>query len=317
MAGMEPKRAVLGVDFGASNLKALLVDSDARVYERFIEPSEPELGPEHVLKRIVALVNRARRIASTAGLPLTDVGIGVCAPVNHSKGELVESALLPGWRDVPVKAAVERETGLRVCLDNDANAAILGEWWQGAGERCAIVAGLTLGTGIGGGLIINGRVYRGGWGFGGEFGHISVASEPDCRCGGKGCLGRLASATDTLRRYYKLAGEDAVQVEGMRGLARIAGMGDKAAQQSIAVSADYLAKGILILVNVLNPDVFVLAGGMSLAGDMLLNPISDYIRSSTFKTLGENTRICAARLDLYSGCYGSAWLALSGDRSLP
>ncbi|MDZ7289881.1 MAG: ROK family protein [candidate division KSB1 bacterium] len=317
MENRDRRQVVLGVDFGATNLKALLLDKDGQVYQRFIERSEPERGPEATLQRIVDLVKRARKESDSADLELTGVGIGACGPVNHAKGEIVESPVLPGWKNVPVRDIIKETIELPVHLDNDANLAVLGEWWKGAGEQCAVVAGLTLGTGIGGGLVINGRVYRGGWGFGAEFGHISVAQEPSCPCGGRGCLGRVASATDTLLRYQELTGAKAAPIDGILELAKLAEKGDEAAREAIRVSADYLAKATLILINCLNPHVFILAGGMALLGDVLLRPIREFIRSSTFSMVGENTRITAARLGMYSGCYGSAWLALSETQALP
>lgn len=311
------RRVVLGVDFGATNLKALIVDKEGQVHQRFMERSEPEHGPESTLRRIVELVERAKNVADSASLQLTDVGIGVCGPVSHSKGEIVESPILPGWRNVQVKDVIREATGLLVHFDNDANMAILGEWWQGAGEGCPVVAGLTLGTGIGGGLVINGRIYRGGWGFGAEFGHIRVAQDPPCPCGGRGCLGRVASATATLHRYRELAGKKAASVDGVLELAKLSEKRDPAAREAIAVSADYLAQAALIIINCLNPNVFVFTGGMALLGNVFLGPIREFIRSSTFRMVGDNTRIAVGRLGMYSGSFGAAWLALSGVQALP
>lgn len=322
METIDRKQVVLGIDFGATNLKALLVDSEGKEYQRFKEDSKPEDGPDETLNRIVELVKRAKKKANSAGLQLTGIGIGVCGPVNHSKGEIVESPILPGWRNVPVKEVIEKEAHLPVQIDNDANLAVLGEWWKGAGDRRAVVAGLTLGTGVGGGLVINGRIYRGGMGFGAEFGHISVAPDPPCPCRGRGCLGRVASATATLRwyndKYKELAGKEAAPVIDIRKLAERAEKGDDLARESIEVSANYLAKGILTIINFLNPNIFVLAGGMALLkDDLLLNRIREFVRSSTFEMIGENTPIVSAELGIHSGCYGSAKLALSGAQALP
>jgi glucokinase len=311
------KRVVLGVDFGATNLKALLVDVEGHVYQSFIEPSESSHGPEAALNRIVKLIKRAGKYADSSGLKITDVGIGVCGPVNHLKGEIIESPVLPDWKNVPVAEVIHKEIGLPIHLDNDANLAILGEWWLGAGGRNNVVAGLTLGTGIGGGLIINGSIYRGSFGFGAEFGHISVADAPACPCGGKGCLGRVASATGTLIRYERLAGINTGLINGVLELAKLAESGDDLANEAIEVSASYLAKAILILINCLNPHVFIIAGGMALLGDLLLGPIRQYVLSSTFQRVGESTHITAATLGIYSGSFGSAWLALSGTQGLP
>jgi glucokinase len=127
----------------------------------------------------------------------------------------------------------------------------------------------------------------------------------------------VASATDTLLRYRELAGDNAVPAEGILELKELVEQGDRAAKEAIAVSANYLAKATLVLINCLNPNIFVFAGGMAMLGDILLNPIREFIRFSTFSTLGENTRIAAASLGMYSGCYGAASLALSEAQALP
>jgi glucokinase len=197
---------VLGIDFGATNLKALLLDPTGRVRARYSEPSEPAQGPVATLGRVIALVRRAREKSLLEGFRLEGVGVGVCGPVDHRAGELVESPVLPGWHPVRVQEVIAHATGLPVHVDNDANLAVLGEWWLGAGNRSSVVAGLTLGTGIGGGLVIDGRVFRGSIGFGAEFGHVQVADSPACPCGGTGCLGRVASGTATLERYRAKTG---------------------------------------------------------------------------------------------------------------
>lgn len=310
---MRPKpkaRAVIGIDFGATNLKALLVDEKGRVHQQCVTPSKVHEGPGRTVKRVVELITSTERKAKLAGLTVTDVGIGVCAPVDQLTGSIPESPVLPGWKNVPMKEAIQLKSGLPVHLDNDANLAMLGEWWQGAAKKRRAVAGLTLGTGIGGGLVIDGRVYRGATGYAAEFGHISVASEPPCPCGGYGCLGRLASITDTLERYRLLAGDRAATVNNIVGLGKLAKRGDPFAKESIKVSSDYIARVTLILVNSLNPDAFVLAGGMSSLGSMLLRPIKSYIKASTFPLVAASTQIVTAKLGIYSGSFGAARLAL-------
>ena len=311
------RRAVIGVDFGATNLKALVIDEQGKVHARFVVPSQVDQGPRRTVKRIADLIKTAETKAKSAGLSITDVGIGVCAPVDQRRGTIPESPVLPGWRNVPMKKTLQTVTDLPIHLDNDANLAILGEWWQGVAKNGRVVAGLTLGTGIGGGLMIDGRVYRGAFGFGAEFGHISLAASPPCPCGGHGCLGRLASITDTLECYRVLAGRKAAVVSNIDELGRLAKHGDIFAKEAIRISSEYLAKAILILINCFNPDTFVLAGGMASLGATLFRPIQKFIKASTFPFVAASTRIEMAKLGIYSGCFGAAKLALSeaADRS--
>ena len=311
MNEQDQKQVVMGIDFGATNLKAVIVDSKGEVYHRYIEPSQTNLGPEPTLNRIKGLIEKAAADIHRDRLRLKGIGIGVCGPIDPIKGEIVESPVLPGWHHVPVKEFLERATALPIYTDNDANLAILGEWWLGAGERKGVVAGLTLGTGIGGGLIINGSVYRGAFGYGAEFGHIQVADGPPCLCGNKGCLGRVASASATLNRYHQLSGGKGPVMENIIELKELYETGDPAAKEAVSRSTEYLGKGTLILINCLNPHIFLFTGGMTPLGDALLTPVRKLVYSSTFKTTAAKTRIEIGKLGIFSGAFGAAYLALS------
>ncbi|MBN1569938.1 MAG: ROK family protein [Acidobacteria bacterium] len=311
------KRVVLGLDFGATLLKSLLLDAEGHIYGRFSGRSEVSRGPEVTMKNIAGLISRAQDSARNAGLELKEVGIGVCAPLGNARDTIIQSPVLPGWNNVPVKSILSRQIGMPIHLENDASLAILGEWWKGAAMDCAIAAGVTLGTGIGGGLVINGSIYRGASGFGAEFGHIRVASGPRCSCGGRGCLGAVASATATISRYKKISGRGAEQIESIRDLCRLLARGDLAAEQAVLISARHLAEASLILINALNPDVIILAGGMSVLADRLVNPIASYIHSAGMRGLPQNTRIAAAALGAYSGCFGAGYMALNHIQYLP
>lgn len=317
MSSENHETAVLGVDFGATNIKGVLVDAQGSELGRFIEPSNVHKGQEATLSRMGDLIKEKVAHAAAMGIRIESMGIGVCGPVRQADGMVTESPVLPGWKDIPFKPVLSDMTGLRVTVDNDSNVAILGEWWKGAGQGSSVVAGLTLGTGVGGGLVIDGRIYRGISGFAGEFGHISLAAEPSCPCGGRGCLGRLASATATLDRYRHLVGAKGPLVTNLADLATLAESGNLPAQRSIQVSAGYVAEAVRMLVNCLNPEVFVLCGGMALLGDTLLTPAKERLKTSTFRQLGQDTRIVTCELGLFSGCFGAAFLASSSRHFLP
>jgi len=312
MINQEKIQVVMGIDFGATNLKAIISDNKGKVYHQYIEPSQSDLGPELTLNRIKKLIEKGIDASRSDNLQLVGIGIGACGPVDTIKGEIIESPVLPGWNNVPVVEFLKKATALPVFLDNDANLAILGEWWMGAGDRQGVVAGITLGTGIGGGLIINGKIYRGGFGYGAEFGHIQIAEEPPCLCGNKGCLGRVASASATIERYRELTGieDKSLQIKDLKQLYE---ENSPEAKKAILCSVEYLCKAVLILVNCLNPHIFVLTGGMTLLGDIILLPIREFIMSSTFKILGNKTKIEIGKLGIFSGAYGAAYLALSNQ----
>lgn len=293
---------VLGIDLGGSFIKAVVSSADGSIHERVVEPSLVEQGPDPTLERVVELVRRLRTEHSFQA-----VGLGICGPVHHAKGMVGDSPILPGWKDVAVVEPLVNRLGLPVHLENDAACAMLGEWWLGAGERLPVVAGLTLGTGIGGGLIIEGEVFRGSSAWGAEFGHVAVADDPPCPCGGNGCVNRLASVIATLKQYQRLSGEE---IDGFDELLQRSASGDDHARQALASSVEHLSRAVRVLLNVLNPSVFVLAGGMAQWGDPLARAIQEKIAGTTFSGL-DRTPIRIAGLGLFSGAIGAARLASS------
>ncbi|HET7444266.1 MAG TPA: ROK family protein [Solirubrobacterales bacterium] len=292
----------LGIDLGGSLIKAVVCSAEGDIRERVVEPSLVEQGPAPTFDRVADLIERLR-----ASHGIQSIGLGICGPVDHAAGAVRRSPILPGWNDVLVIEALAERVGAVVQLENDAACAILGEWWQGAGTGLPIVAGVTLGTGIGGGLIVDGSVYRGHGSWGAEFGHVAVADGPACPCGGSGCVNQLASVTATLDRYRQLAGADVSDVDE---LLRKSEEGDDAARQALATSAHYLSKAVRTLLNVLNPSVFVLAGGMAQMGQSLGRTVEEQIAGSTFEGL-DSTPVRVAQLGLFSGAVGAARLATS------
>ncbi len=292
--------AILGIDLGGTYIKAVVASSDGRVHHRLMEPSAVADGPESTIETLIDIA-RSIEVAHS----FDAIGLGICGPVDHTAGLLVESPILPGWSNVPVVDAIQEKIEMPVHLENDASCAMLGEWWLGAGERKSIIAGLTLGTGIGGGLVLDGTIFRGATGWGAEFGHISLAPEPPCPCGGHGCLNQLASVTATLARYRELAGDDIENFEELLGRSQ---SGDAHATNALATSVAYLVRAIRSLVNVLNPDVFVLAGGMAQWGDSLVEAVQRSLAGTTFSG-PDRTPIRSARLGLFSGALGAARLA--------
>lgn len=297
--------ALLGVDLGGTLIKAVVASPTGQVHHRLMERSDVESGPEATLARVIDL---ARRMG--AQYPFEAVGLGICGPVDHAAGLLVESPILPGWSDVPVAAAIKDQLHTPVCLENDAACAMLGEWWLGAGERKDVVAGLTLGTGIGGGLVLNGRIFRGATGLAAEFGHISLAADPPCPCGGNGCLNVLASVTATIARYKELGG---AEIGGFEELLRRSLSDDALAVEALMASVAYITRAVRSLVNVLDPDVFVMAGGMAQWGDTLATLVQQGLLASTFSGL-DRTPVRVARLGMFSGALGAVHLASTSLR---
>ncbi len=289
--------STLGIDLGGSLIKAVVCDGDGTVLARACEPSLVSEGPGPTLERVAAIAGRL-----SDGYEVSSAGLGICGPVDHQAGIVLDSPILPGWGEVAVVEPLTERLGLPLTIENDGACAMLGEWWRGAAERESVVAGLTIGTGVGGGLVIDGTIYRGGGSWGAEFGHVAVAPGPACACGGRGCVTQVASITATLERYERSAGEP---VKNFSELLRRGSAGDDHAERALTVSLDGLADAVRVLVNTLNPSIFLVAGGMAQWGDTLAQEIEARLKGTTFAGL-DLTPVRTARLGLYSGAVGAA-----------
>ena len=228
---------------------------------------------------------------------------------------------LPGWRDVPLRDMVRERYGVDAFLVNDASAAALGEHRFGAGRGVSHLVLLTLGTGIGGGIIINGEMYGGACGSAGEIGHMVIdVNGPECACGNRGCLEALASGTavarDAIRRIRQ--GEKSSLVEMVGGkieditaekVGAAARNGDSLALDVLAQAANYLGVGMANLVNIFNPEMIVLGGGMAKLGDLLIDPARRVVAEKAFPISAQAVRIVTAQLGDEAGVYGAAVFA--------
>lgn len=294
-------RTVLGIDLGGTHLKSALVTSAGELAEPCSERSQVAEGPESVVRRVARIVERYRQLHE-----FDAVGIAICAPLPSPGDRITRSASLPGWLDVPILSMLRREIAHPISLENDAACAVLAESWVGAARDAHIVAGLTLGTGVGGGLVIDGRIYRGAGGWAAEFGHIALAEGPECPCGGRGCLGRIASARAIEERYRSLGGPQGLTTEQIVSRAE---RGDTVAATVLAEARDYLTRAIRTLLNILNPDVFVICGGMANWGQPLIDSLRAGIAGTTFPGL-DSTPILQSQIGPFAGAIGAARVAL-------
>src|SRR4030081_1430097 len=189
----------IGVDLGGTNLRIAAVSADGQLLEKVTLGTKVALGRDHVIAEMCEAIQRLSTQYRSEGLFL-GAGIGIPGIIDMEAGMLRKSANLPGWSDYPVREEIERRLGARVFLENDANVAALGEKWLGAARGVDNMAIVTLGTGIGGGIVLNGKIWHGMNGMAGEFGHVTVEPEGHpCGCGNRGCAERYASATAVLR----------------------------------------------------------------------------------------------------------------------
>jgi len=308
-------RRAVGIDLGGTYIKAALVDGSGNIEHQERCPTGVEGGVDGVATRVAGLVHA---LASARGIDLTDVaGVGIGVPgVTTSEGTVVLAPNL-NWRQVPFKRVLAERLGTRVELDNDANVAALGEARIGAGGGCDSLVLLTLGTGIGGGIILGGRALHGSSFAAGEVGHICVLPDgPRCACGLRGCLEALASGPAMVRLVQDRlsAGTPSVLVDGdgltPEAICSAAASGDGLGQAAVDHVAEYLGIAIANIIALLSPEVIALGGGISAAGDVLLKPILSAAESRSLEGMFEHTRILAATLGNNAGSIGAALLVL-------
>ncbi len=314
---------VIGVDLGGTKLLAGAVDPALNVHHRATRSSR---GTDQagVLAAVVAVVGEVRDAIEGASGAVQAVGIGIPSLIDQGRGMAVTSVNLP-LRDVPFRDLMAERLGLPVFVDNDANGAMLAEWRFGAAVGASDAALLTLGTGIGGGLVVGGALQRGSQGAGAELGHMVVQADgPRCQgnCPNRGCLEAMCSGTALAREAARIAGERPDSALG-RALAEgreilgplvteLAYDGDVAAIDALARCGTWLGVGISNLVNMLNPDVVVVGGGVIAAGELLLGPAREEVAARALSPSKEHVRIVPARFGAESGMLGAAALALDG-----
>ncbi len=312
-----PRKFYLGIDLGGINIGIGIVDDEGKLCKFTSVLTEIDPGPEHVVQQIgEAAVNLMDGFEGGVSL----AGMGAPGPLDTSTGLVLEMPNF-GWENVELGRMMEDELGIKTFIDNDANAAAFGEWWVGAGIGARTLVCFTLGTGVGGGIVLNGDVFRGASDAAAEFGHIIV--QPNgrkCGCGKTGCLEAYASATAIAARARALAetGESAPLLELAGGdvsritselVSKAARGGDWLSCGIMEEAGRYLAIGISNVMNTLNPDVIVIGGGVAAAGDLIFVPLKKLVRELTFDILNRSVRIVPAKLGIEAGTVGAAGIA--------
>ncbi len=289
---------LVGVDLGGTNIVVgALAEDGSDVLALRSEPTRPDQGADAVVDRIVRMIDTviAETIAQTGARRDDMIGIGVGAPgpLDRARGIVVTTPNL-GWTNFPLRDAIAERARLPVRLDNDANCATLGEWWLGAAQGASNVIGMTIGTGIGGGVILGGRLYHGSSDVAGEIGHATIdITGRRCKCGNYGCLEAYASGPSIADRAREaLTGEDCLMVRMAGGDAsritaatvyEAAKRGDDVALDVVRETSRFLGAGVANLLNIFNPDVVVICGGVTQAGETLFAPLRREVRKRAFK----------------------------------
>ena len=283
-------------------------------------------GPQSVINRILSAIDHLLSLRNIESSKLGSISIAAAGAIDFDRGVITSSPNLPGWHDIPLRDIVREKHGVNTFLINDANAAALGEYHFGAGKGVNNLIYLTVSTGIGGGIIINGRLYTGLCGSAGEIGHMTIdVNGPKCNCGNIGCLETLASGTavakEAIRRISQ--GEKSSLAEIVEGeienitaeeVSLAAQGGDSLASEVILKAANYLGVGMVNLVNIFNPEMIIAGGGMAKMGDPLLNPARQVVRERAFSLSAQAVRIVPAQLGDDAGVLGAAIFALQQEQ---
>ena len=312
--GLMMERYAIGIDLGGTSVKYAVVASSGEVLFNGQLPALAQESAEAVLGQVLKGVEACREYALSEGLTLAGVGIGTPGVVSADGRTVLGGAEnIAGWENVPLADRIEEAGGLKTLAGNDANMMALGETLFGAAKGATDVVFVTVGTGIGCGVLIGGRLFRGYRNRGMEMGHITVKCDGEaCACGGRGCLEHYASTSALVRRFCALSGNDGgaeCDVDG-KDVVFFYKEGNPAAVQAMEEQWKDLAHGIASMINLFAPQRVVVGGGISEAGDFYLGKLREGVRRQMMSVCGGDTELVAATLGNRAGCMGAAGLVL-------
>lgn len=304
------KGLILAADVGGTNMRTALLNVKGEVLKSLKRPSLAHKGREALIKRLVQMFQDTLREGGADMRKIRGIGVGFPGPLDTERGIVFNPPNLKGWQEVHLKDILEQEMGRPVALENDANAAALGEYWKGAGRGTRSLVCLTLGTGVGGGVVLEGRVWHGAKGIAGEIGHMTlVKNGRRCGCGNRGCLETYGSATGIittmkgLLERHHIKPKEAITLERMGKWARA---GDSLAQRAIKETGLSLGIGIANVANLLNPEMIVLSGGVTNLGEYLFGPLREEVKKRALPKAVEGLKIVRAELGDNAGVVGAA-----------
>ncbi|WNQ11021.1 ROK family glucokinase [Paenibacillus aurantius] len=311
-------KVYVGVDLGGTAIKVGLCDENGKLLHTHEGPTGAENGAEFVLDRIAQYVRLIVDQSEHSWEQVAGIGAGIAGFMDIPEGFVKLSPNL-GWRNVAVKKTLEEKLGKTVTIDNDANVAALGEAWSGAGAGIPNVVCYTLGTGVGGGIIINSKIYQGSLGMAGELGHLQIVPDLEaiqCGCGQMGCLETVSSATGIVRMAHDAVARGDKTSLGLiqnitaKDVFDAAKAGDEVALRIVHRAAYYLGRSMASLSVILNPRRYIIGGGVSKAGEILFTPIREIFTRYTPEQAREGVDIVPATLGNDAGVVGAAGLNL-------
>ncbi|HWP46159.1 MAG TPA: ROK family protein [Candidatus Limnocylindrales bacterium] len=317
------KDYIIGIDLGGTNLRVAAITREGEIIQKSEGRSEVHRGREKVLEDLLKSVEEIQRSLQPKGWQPVAIGFGV--PGIIKEGIVVQSPNFPDWDDFDLKTYLKNHWNLPLWIENDANAAALGELWMGAGKESRHFCCLTLGTGVGSGIIVDGRILHGADGMAGEAGHMVVDPEgPPCGCGGYGCLETYASATGLERMSKEALRRGAfrgklphnVHELSAKDLHNLAKAGDPEARQIFAQMGRYLGIGLVNLIQIFNTELIILGGGVTDSWEYFIPETEKQIQTRAYKALARRVKIRRALCGGDAGVLGAAYAALQGLKDL-
>jgi glucokinase len=320
---MTRERLVIGIDLGGTKISTALVNSKGGIIARNYRKTQAVEGPDAVIERILDAACQVMTKADVESSQVAAAGICAPGPLDIAAGVVVSPPNLPRWDRVPLRQLIVDALNIPVFLEKDANAAAMGEHRFGAGRGTQHMIYVTVSTGIGSGLILDGKLYHGATSMAGEIGHTTIVPNgPRCGCGNYGCLEALASGTAIARQARERVAQgtptliaDLAEGDPERITARLvtqaANQGDAEARQIIAEAMTYLGIGMANLVNLFNPQIIIIGGGLANIGDALFESVWHVVEQRAFRAAAETVRIVPAKLGDDVGVLGAAAVALA------
>jgi glucokinase len=316
------KKYSIGVDLGGTNISSAIINRQGEIASSLKIRTLAEKGKEATIKRIIKAIYNNIAQSTIAADDIIGIGIGAPGPLDIKRGIINFAPNLPGWRDVPLQKILEDEFNMKIVLENDANAAAWGERCFGAGQGVNNLVCFTLGTGIGGGIIIDGKIYHGNNCGAGELGHMTVNKDgPRCNCGNYGCLEAYSSAIGIKNRiknriqegikseFLNFDGDDQLfKSLRLKSIFEAARKGDSLTSDIVEEAISYLGIAIANMANILNPEMVILVGGITNEGDKLLIPLRKEVKKRAFYSNYKSLKIVIGKLAGNAGVLGAAAL---------
>lgn len=311
----------IGIDVGGTNVKIALVDKSGKIIYSNSVPTYAKMGYEYTVNNIKQAIKDLMKETNTIAKDIDGIGFDFPGQVDYKTGVVKLAPNIPGWVNVPIAQMIEEEFHIPTRIDNDVRCAALGEMKFGAGQGCENFVCITVGTGIGSGLVVNGQLVRGASNAAGEIGHIKLQMKDGliCGCGDTGCLEAYASgpsivamAQDYIKggkstKFREMAAAEGGEITPYM-VAKAAEAGDPVAKRIFAIVGEYIGIGLTSVINLLNPEKVIIGGGIAEAGDLLLDPIRKTIKERAMVVAGSAVEIVPAQLGNSAGVIGASML---------